>query len=201
MGIIKRRLGFYKNKFRYCYLDSFYFIHINKTGGSSIENALKIPFEHKTAQEKIDEVGLERWSRRFTFAIVRNPWDKVVSHYFYRVKTGQTGLWNSDVTFGEWVERAYGEKVPAYRDNEKMFMPQTSWVRSDDGELLVDYIGFFEDLEDSFSEAMRRVGLKVSLPHLKSTTRRDYRDYYDERSREIVAQCFAEDIEKFNYRF
>jgi len=38
-------------------MDGFLFIHINKTGGSSIEQALKIPQEHATAAEKIAELG------------------------------------------------------------------------------------------------------------------------------------------------
>lgn len=201
VSVIKEKLGFYKNQFRHRYLDNFYFIHINKTGGSSIENALKIPFEHKTAQEKIAEVGKENWRLRFTFAIVRNPWDKVVSHYFYRLKTNQTALSISSLSFDEWVEKAYEQKDPVYRDNEKMFMPQLDWIRSAENELLVDYVGFFEDLEGAFSEVKQRTGLHVSLPHLKSTKRRDYQDYYTERSKEIVAGCFAEDIEAFGYSF
>jgi hypothetical protein len=201
VSVIKDKIGFYKNKFRHRNLDNFYFIHINKTGGSSIENALKIPFEHKTAREKIAEVGLDKWRRRFTFAIVRNPWDKVVSHYCYRVKTNQTGLSASSMSFSDWVERAYWYKDPAFRDKEKMFMPQVEWVRSTEGGFLVDYVGYFEDLEGSFDEAMKRTGLTASLPHLKSTKRRDYRDYYDASSRQIVAESFADDIEAFNYSF
>jgi len=39
-------------KFRSRYIDNFVFIHINKTGGSSIEKTLKLFHEHKTALEK-----------------------------------------------------------------------------------------------------------------------------------------------------
>ena len=51
----------------------FHFIHINKTGGSSIELALRLPPEHKTAIQKIDEVGREVWLDAFNFCVVRNP--------------------------------------------------------------------------------------------------------------------------------
>lgn len=53
--------------FRRVYLDPFVFIHINKTGGSSISTALRLPIEHKTAAEKIAQIGARRWDRRFTF--------------------------------------------------------------------------------------------------------------------------------------
>ena len=72
---------------KYRHLDRFVFIHINKTGGSSIAKALNIPSVHRTAQEKIEEIGQKNWDRKLTFTVVRNPWDKVVSLYHYRVKT------------------------------------------------------------------------------------------------------------------
>ena len=58
-----------------------FFIHINKTGGSSIRQALGVPQQHITASNLIKEVGLKRWKSRFTFSVVRNPWDRVVSLY------------------------------------------------------------------------------------------------------------------------
>jgi len=86
----------------------FVFIHINKTDGTSIEAALGLRLEHKTAQEKIHQLGLASWRNRFTFAFVRNPWDRVVSHYHYRVETNQTELATRTISFTEWVFRAYG---------------------------------------------------------------------------------------------
>ena len=68
------------------------------------------------------------------------------------------------MSFSDWVERAYWYKDPAFRDKEKMFMPQVEWVRSTEGGFLVDYVGYFEDLEGSFDEAMKRTGLTASLP-------------------------------------
>ena len=73
------------------------FIHINKTAGSSIERALNLRFEHKTAMEKRAELGSLRWRRAFKFSFVRNPWDKVASHYRYRVRTNQTGMGNGHI--------------------------------------------------------------------------------------------------------
>ena len=63
------------------HLQNYIFIHINKTGGTSIERALGGKFQHKTAREKIAELGEAVWQAKFTFAFVRNPWDKMVSQY------------------------------------------------------------------------------------------------------------------------
>ena len=67
------------------YPRDFFFVHINKTGGSSVERALGAPFLHMTAADAYGQLGAPEWNRRFTFTVVRNPWDKVLSHYRYRV--------------------------------------------------------------------------------------------------------------------
>jgi hypothetical protein len=186
---------------RHRYFDDFVFIHINKTGGSSIERALHLPFEHKTALEKIEELGRRRWEKRYTFAVVRNPWDKVVSHYHYRVQTNQTELGERPVQFKEWVRLAYRERDPLFHDNPKMFMPQTDWIADADGVILVDFVCRFENLNNDFGEVCRRLGKSISLPHLKSSRRGAYQQYYDDETVGIVEDWFGADIRNFDYAF
>lgn len=104
------------------------FIHINKTGGSSVEEALGLPFRHQTAAEALAVIGRRRWDRRLTFSVVRNPWDRAVSQYHFRVRTGQTGLDESGISFTEWLRLVHVERDPAYRDVPRMFMPQLDWL-------------------------------------------------------------------------
>ena len=111
------------------YFRPYVFIHINKTGGSSVEAALRLPFEHKTALEKEAELGPALWRRKHKFAFVRNPWDKVVSHYHYRVQTNQTGLGDASLSFGDWVRAVYRDRDPRYYDEPRMFVPQWEWPR------------------------------------------------------------------------
>lgn len=186
---------------RHRYLDRFVFIHINKTGGSSIEKAFKLPFEHKTALEKIQELGSEKWNHRFTFTVVRNPWDKVVSHFCFRVKTNQTNLGAHSISFSEWVKRAYGQQDPLYYDKPRMFMPQCNWITDHDGHILVNKVCRFEQLEADLLEICRRLKKKVHLEHLKKSDRGDYRQYYDSESIEIIEKWFLRDIDRFGYEF
>ncbi len=180
----------------------FIFIHINKTGGSSIEKALKLPFEHLTAVEKINEVGIEKWQQKFTFAFVRNPFDKVCSHYRYRVKTNQTQLKNKPLGFAEWVRLSYGEQDPFYCDKPKMFMPQTQWLCDSNGQLLVNQVYKFEHLNDDFAKFCKKLNIVgAQLPHLKASKSVDYKTFYDEETKDIVEQCFASDLKKFTYKF
>ena len=177
------------------------FIHINKTAGSSIEKALDLPFEHKTALQKREELGPSRWRSAFKFSFVRNPWDKVVSHYHYRVKTNQTGMGDGHIDFRDWVLRAYGDHDPRYWDQPMMFMPQVEWIADANGSLLVDFVGRFEQLDRDFQVVSERIGCGSSLPQTKASRHDRYTAYYDADTRGVVESRFQKDIEAFGYRF
>ena len=199
-GILTRasRLG---SLLRARYLSDVIFVHINKTGGTSIEQALGLRFQHKTALELRAELGRRNWKRQFSFAFVRNPWDKVASHYRYRVKTNQTDLGTHTIPFDEWVRLAYGEQNPRYYDQPKMFMPQVDWISDEKGEIMVDFVGRFERLNEDFATVCAALKREASLPHLKETTRADYRRLYTPEAAEIVGRCFSKDIAQFGYTF
>ena len=186
---------------RYRYFDKFIYIHINKTGGSSVERALNLPHEHKTALEKIAEMGWNQWNKRFVFTVIRNPWDKVVSHYHYRVQTNQTNLGIRPIDFKEWIKLSYGENDPRYYDKPKMFMPQLDWISDKNGEILVDIIYRFENLREDFEKICIKLDRKVILPHLKSSQHDHYQEYFNEETKIIIARWFRKDIETFNYQF
>ena len=195
----KAKQRIYSLKHRH--LDDFVFIHINKTGGSSVEKALNLPFEHKTAREKIAEIGRESWNKKLSFTVVRNPFDKVVSHYHYRIKTNQTQLGDKPIGFTEWVELAYKDKNPAYHDKPKMFMPQTEWINDENGAVVVNEIIYFENLTGDFNNVLQKIGKNTSLPHVKKSNHKNYKQYYDQATIDIVAAHFAQDLEMFNYSF
>jgi hypothetical protein len=183
------------------YLRPYVFIHINKTGGSSIEKALGIGLDHSTAKEKYRQLGADAWQRKYVFTVVRNPWDKVVSHYHYRVKTNQTGLGAQPLPFRDWLLRCYVDRDPAYYDEPRMFMPQRQWLVDENDQMLVEFIGRFEQLEQDFEHVCSRLGLRARLGHAKPSARGSYRDYYDAETRALVGQVFAEDLVAFGYDF
>jgi len=198
---ILRRLTHRIRLARSLYIDDFYFIHINKTGGTSIEEAFRLPAEHLTAMEKRNQVGLERWRNAFKFTVVRNPWDKVVSHYHYRVKTNQGNLADSGMKFEDWVKSAYRDNNPSLFDNPKYFMPCVDWLTDSDNKLIVDYVGRFEHLSRDFANICEKIGLQVELPHRKVSSRDHYRGYYNSECRNIIGEHFIRDLEQFEYTF
>ena len=168
----------------------FIFVHINKTAGSSMVRALhpiaapywkrKInkmfkkvgihnkyfdchPFPiHATAQQIVNEMGLEVFKSYFSFAIVRNPWDRLVSAYTYALKypmTPKHKFVNELGSFEKYIKWQCGNNNILQKD----------FICSVDGELLVDFVGRFENLEEdneALWEALRNNELKfVTTDH------------------------------------
>jgi chondroitin 4-sulfotransferase 11 len=181
----------------------FIFIHINKTAGTSIGNAIGLPIKHhRTASEVIASIGKDKWNTAYKFTLVRNPWDKVVSHYEYRRKRNKTEVASRNISFSEWVKMTYGQdKDPFYYNNPRAFQPQVEWLKDDEGKISIDFIGKFETINEDFEQIKKAIGIEAELPHLNPTKRADYQSYYDDETREIVAHWFREDIEVFGYRF
>lgn len=182
---------------------TFIFIHINKTAGTSIGNAIGLPIKHhQTAREIIARIGRDKWDKAYKFTLVRNPWDKVVSHYEYRRKRDKTALASNEISFIEWVRKTYGpDKDPFYYNNPKAFQPQVEWLKDDDGVITIDFIGKFETINEDFGQIRSAIGIDAELPHLNASKRSGYRHYYDDESREMIARWFHEDIELFGYHF
>jgi len=199
---IRNRIRNSVNAARHDRVDTFRFIHINKSGGSSIEKALHLPIRHRTVLQYKEELGAIRWDKLFKFSVVRNPWDKVVSHYHYRVATNQTGMGVNPMSFADWVRAAYRDRNPAFYDKPMMFMAQTEWLVDETGSIDVDYVARFENLSADFRRACELLHRPVvELPHEKKSVRRDFRFYYDSETMQIVADVFRKDLENFHYSF
>ena len=186
------------------------FVHVQKTGGSSIEVALRqhdaaIPEKphnarrHMGAREIRTLVSPQAWNDHFKFAFVRNPWDRLVSWYFMCVQAPTPNAFGHYVkehakTFGDFVRNPQGMM-------ERTTVPQMDYVADTDGRVLVDYVGRYESLHADYAEVGRRLGIGGMLPHANRSAHRPYQQYYDDTTRAIVAERFARDIEAFGYTF
>jgi hypothetical protein len=178
------------------------FVHINKTGGTSVAKAFGLqPKCHLTLREMRPKLSEERWSRAVKCAFVRNPWDRAVSHYEYRIQTNQTDMAKRRPTFDEWLRRVYVDRDPQYYDQRKMFQSQSDWLRDEQGDVALDFIGRFEDFGQEFDKLAAQLGVSAELPHLNRTKRDAYHRYYSPESVDIITRSFAEDIERFGYSF
>ena len=185
------------------------FIHIPKTGGTSIEQALGIyggedPFrlfgrqlQHLTAREiKQLWVNEHTYNSYFKFCFVRNPWDRLVSEHTFLVSRNATSY-----SFKELCSPSVlrSDKNPKYFYDH--VRPQCDYIFDQTGTQIVDFIGRFENITEDWFEVCQKLDIKCDLPTSKKTKHTNYTDYYDAESRKWIETIYAEDIETFGYHF
>ena len=182
---------------------NYIFIHINKTAGTSIIDVIGKPFrKHLTSREVIKVIGQKKWDAAYKFAVVRNPWDKVVSQYKHNIKVNSSNMTNRKISFKDWVGCTFGEpKDEIYYARPQMFLPQVEWLKNYEGHIDMDKIIRFENLNEGINEVFEVLSIDSKLPHLNRTPKTAYSDYYDDKSRQIVSDWFHEDIKEFSYTF
>lgn len=123
----------------------------------------------------------------FKFSVVRNPWDRCISLYFYS-KT--KNVFDKD------------KFISLVLSNKPSALPQYNYLVNNEGEVNLDYIIKFESLQECFNIACDNIGIpKAKLPHVNKSKHKHYTEYYDDETRKIVAEKFAKDIEYFGYKF
>jgi hypothetical protein len=78
---------------------------------------------------------------------------------------------------------------------------QSEFFCDAEGRVLVDHIGRLESIREDFQTICEQIGIEANLPHKNASSHRDYRTYYSDDTRELVADHFQEDIERFGYCF
>ena len=182
------------------------FTHILKTAGTSVLNAIDQKFKlHIPANEALRRVGKKEFSDAFKFSFVRNPWSKVFSHYNYNVKTNQQNMKNKVIPFNDWVYCTFGDnKDYFYHHRGIHFVDQMSWLVDEDENILVDYIGKFENIDNDFAHICKYLAIENKLSHLNKSFKKktkNYKEYYNKSSIEIVRSVFKRDIKHFGYDF
>lgn len=182
----------------------FIFIHIPKTAGSSIAHALQtyshvpvtftengnaeLDFKHITAREIHGHIG-ELWDEFFSFAVVRNPWERVVSNFFYLQSINHPMLKGAK-TPREWVI------------SHNIWCYPAAYYITIEGAVAVKRVLRYENLQNDFNQLCGHIGIpQVTLTSSNRSAHAHYSTYYDDESCEIVAEVFKDDIELFGYGF
>jgi len=193
------------------------FIHIQKTGGDSVENIFRkknrrlitrisLPSEilrtkHCYISDMYNVVDKKILNSYTKFCVVRNPFDRMVSWYsMFKHKTGvfndvMSAVNNNTNTFRDFI------LLPNKDLFHRFYVNQIDYI-SINNKIFVDEILMFENLNEDFNIFKQKINFKATLPHKnKSIREKDYRKYYDDELIEIVYKRFKKDFDYFNYTF
>ena len=198
------------------------FVHVPKTAGSSMRRYFgKRGFgavEYHAPDGSNDDVTgvyvngtawrikrnlLGVWDDYFKFTFVRNPWDRMVSFFNYQKK-----VVHKKEKYG--IEHFSYEKYKKSTEHgdfslwlgEHRTMSFLNFLSDDSGNLMMDFIGKVENLQEDFNIVCDKIKIpRQQLPHINKTKHKHYTEYYDEETKSIVAEKCKKDIEYFNYKF
>ncbi len=209
----------------------FAFVHVPKAAGTSVTNALskytsycdleiggtafgeKLQplyrnryglYKHIPARELKAIVGSKDWAKFFTFSIVRNPADRLLSTFnFLKQWEGTPSELKSKLfefdSFNDFVLSEVWKRRPG---PDNIFFPQSHWLCDKSG-LLVNYFGKLETLDESLSFIYEVIGIKkVSSPRVsklnQSEGEKDFSGISD-RAKSLINDYYSDDFEIFDY--
>jgi hypothetical protein len=199
----------------------FIFVAIPKTGTHSVRRALR---PHMSAED-MEQVRLfeekkfpipelanlrhghislaqlkphlepSKFENYFKFAFVRNPFDRFVSYCAFM--TRESGA------FARQPQQVMHEILFRQRPTGHiLFQPQHLLLVDAEGRLLADDVGRVEQMQESYDRMCARIGIPgAALGKVNSSSRGDWRRYYNPTLIEGVADLYRRDLELFGYEF
>ncbi len=157
---------------------------------------------------------------RFKFAFVRNPWERLVSSFTRECTNWRNSSMKRDWAldperFQEWAptalkpgRRAASRRYPHYlsRASRIIAATQSSFLKGAE----VDFIGRFENVVEDFGELLNKIDAIHPLPprkywllpkhNVSHGADAHYSHYYNDETRKLVEEVYAEDINRFGYK-
>jgi len=195
----------------------FIFIAVPKTGSSTIRKTLNPLSDIKSTGDKDSpyywhasaaslrkhfiEQGWD-WDTYYKFSFIRNPWDMVVSSYFYLKHEHESRFYYKDFSFEDFVFR--GQHILSHQPipfdtNQVDFLIDSDY---NSVEYLINHIGRFEYMQKDFNSICSEIGITCeSLPKINKTKHKHYSEYYNSETREFIKNKYAKDIYEFGYEY
>ena len=173
------------------------FIHIPKNGGTSVHKEMTniLSFGHYRWRDVPRDIRYIHQS----FAVIRNPWARMVSRYVMGIPTSNTNdhgtTWN---TFEEFLETRH-IWINEHLDPIRSWNTQYDYV-CDENDIVRCDILRLEFIDDELSPY-----LNLNTPYIVRENggdyTRNYQDYYNEQTIQIVADWYEQDIDYWGFDF
>jgi len=181
------------------------FIHVHRTGGSSIGNLLRDHLgkkitcfiQHENARTSKSYL-LDAHKDYYSFGFTRNPWERILSWYSLINLNQPKSLVEERKRFEMFI------KSDAASDFTTQYFHYNSieYLTNKKGELKVDEIFRYENYVTAVQEIQERFNMPLkNIPTLNNTSNKDYHDFYTKESQRLITEKCRLDIEYFNYSF
>lgn len=148
--------------------------------------------KHSTLSEYRDVLGHDALEDLFSFAVVRNPWDRLVSLY-HRTRGD------------EWDASAFVDTVTrAKKTLDFISLAPSEDITAGKAPLRhdLDYVIRFERFDEGMREVCAKIGIPYTPPEVVNRVeRRHYTEFYDDSLRDFVGEMCEPEIELFGYEF
>lgn len=180
---------------------------VAKAATTSTTSLFRDSYGFKRSREKYWDY--EKVKDAWSFAFVRNPWDRLVSTYHNKVEHNLEPCFKRHpdynikrgMTFTSFIQQIQKISQPTEWWDIHI-RPQWYSVCNWRAEIVLDYIGKFENYTEDIRHIQRHMNLELILPPVANkTNRNDYQFYYNHKTRSIVEEIYAKDIELFDYKF
>jgi len=150
-------------------------------------------FHHMSASDISNCVGEKIWKQYFKFTIVRNPFDRLVSQYYWKNRKNI-----NPVAFDVFLS----EHSHLIRENWNLY--------TENNQILVDDFIKYENLEEDINRISKKVGLPENVFNVmkKINEKRNirpnsssYQDIIGKESKELILNLDREEINIFGYKF
>lgn len=176
--------------------DSLYVYFLQQTLGQN-EN---FPAKNVPRDSDVRHRARQAFAESFKFSSVRNPWARAVSLYFRR-----EGVKNREVaSFEDFCDKHFHAsdtcRQPTLHKN------QLDWLCDEQGHCLMDYVYKLENFDRAIEEiaALTNGRIRISNKRINANPEalaENYRDFYSERTKQVIARRFEKDIDYFKYSF
>jgi hypothetical protein len=175
------------------------FLLLNTSRGIKLGSISCDSLHHAKACDIEKVIGKELFADLFKFCFVRNPWAREVSEFEYikrdRLHPVRQILSRQNFSFSQYLNWKLETK-----SNQS---PQLQFIADADNNLLVDFIGKVENLDEDCRKIANIVHLDTTkIIQLNSTNYScSYRDYYDYFSKKIIEELYQDELNLFDYSF
>ena len=155
------------------------FIHIPKNGGTSIAQYLEM-----------ENIGHYHFSHYHQYPEKWKNYNKIGKHPDYDLLR--------DKSFEECVTIA---KLTPDLLNHQGWKSQLSWISNEKEEIQVNHIFKLENINDEKTGLLSIVNNENPIPKVNLSTRKDYKEYYTEETKDIIKEIYKKDIINLGYEF